>query len=149
MATQGSPGALDAVSAAAVVLGHGIALALCTHQTLSDQLGAPQLQFASGTGLFHPQVHAVTVGKGERENRLVNECNSYSGRLRVTSPLLRFDCGLLYLKSEGSSFTLSRITQLLVVILCRSPHCVVASNILEPLVQLPCYAPESHAIAHF
>ena len=60
---HGSPGALDAITAAAVGLGHGVTLAFGTHQSLSDQRGAPQFQFAGGTGLFNPQVHAVTVGK--------------------------------------------------------------------------------------
>ena len=60
---HGSPGALDAVTAAAIGLGHCVTLAFCTHQPLSHQLGAPQFQFAGGTGLFNPQVHAVTVGK--------------------------------------------------------------------------------------
>ena len=62
---RGSPGALDAVSAAAVGFGHGVTLAFGTHQSLSDQLGTPQLQFAGRTGLLNPQVHAVTVGKGQ------------------------------------------------------------------------------------
>lgn len=64
------PGAVQAITCAAIGLGHGVTLTLCADQTLLHQLSAPQFEFARRAGLFHSQVHAVTTRARDGEKQI-------------------------------------------------------------------------------